>query len=219
MAPRSCTLHVRAARLTNGLTLVELLLAITLFSVLLASATGLIRNGIEAQLHWGSGLASYQRLEHGVEQLARDVEAARKLYGVPFQGSATALEFASLEPVATEEGAPAAPAWVRVTYHLGAEGETGALVRERAVWKADGTDPGPAQARTLMPLASCAFTFAALDPSGHLVWIDAWDGAKHGVPRFVRFDYTLPMAGMAEPLHMVRTIRNPAGTVPALEAP
>ena len=40
-----------------------MLLAVTLFSTLMASVTGLLRSGIQAQLGWGQAIAPYQQME------------------------------------------------------------------------------------------------------------------------------------------------------------
>ena len=46
-----------------GMTLIELLLAITLFFLLLAAASGLVRAALQAQVRWGGSVEPYQQME------------------------------------------------------------------------------------------------------------------------------------------------------------
>ncbi len=191
-----------------GLTLVELLLALTLFAALLAVSGSLLRSGLRAQLTWGMGLTPYQRLERGVDRLAKEVATAQPLFAVPVTSDGTALEFAR-----------ATPAWTRVTYRLG-EAEGGlALVREESPWSAQPPDSESARQETVLPLTALAFSFGMVNAEGQLVWVESWDGDRHGVPRLVKLDYAVPLAVGQEPLRMSRMVRNPAGALPVLESP
>ena len=82
-------------RTTNrcGMTLVELLLAISLFSTLMASVGGLLTSAARAGLGWGAAIEPYQRIDRAMQQVEKDGESAQRFFGVPVVGTAQTLEF------------------------------------------------------------------------------------------------------------------------------
>src|SRR3989338_5471208 len=79
-----------------GMTLVELVLAVGLFSFLMASAGHLVLTSLRVQRSWGQVAAPAQSAEHALTRLAQDLQAAQPFFGIPFQvtGGGAGLEFA-----------------------------------------------------------------------------------------------------------------------------
>jgi type II secretory pathway pseudopilin PulG len=199
------------------MTLIELLLAITLFSTLMASAGSLLSSGLRAQLGWDNTLRSTHQMERAFSQLEHDVESARVFFGAPFNGAEQQLELARVDLIQID--GQSAAEWVRLLYEVSDEEDGRWLTREVFVWKTQGADSEPLERARLLRLSSGQFAFGMLDAEGQFIWAPSWDGKKYGVPRFVKFDGAI--AGLNGPSAMTlsRVIRNPAGNLPTLESP
>ena len=200
----------------GGLTLVELLLAITVFSGVMAVAGGFLDSAMRLQTRWGDTTKPYQQMARAFARLEQDLESARPFFGVPFTGTESRLEFARVEGVLRGETGPSTE-WVRVSYRLEGGAEGMSLVREESVWRPGEEGVEPPQRETLMSLGHGRFAFAVLDPQGQRAWVNAWDGRAHGIPRLIKFDCTLPMSAGQTPVDFSRVMRNPAGTLPTME--
>ncbi len=205
----------RCPRRVEGLTLVELLLALTLFVVLIGAVAALVIAGTKVQLSWGRSIEPYERLARIMERLQRDMESAQPLYGIPFavkDGGAT-LEFARVEPVLGTDGEPTTE-WVKVTYRVAAVGDGKALMRDEALWKTGATDVW--RSETLAQLASGQFAVAQVDATGALTWTTSWNEPAPqmpAVPRLIKIDCVLPTAQEGHPVSLSRAFRNPAGAL------
>ncbi len=213
--PSACRLPPSA---TIGMTLVELLLALTFFSILLASVSALVRSSLQVQARWGERMGPSEQMERALNRLEQDLESAQPFFGIPTVGEETRLELARLDTL-PGESAPSAPAWVRVVYRMETLEGSPTLIRELFPWSEQAGQGEPRQREILLRLGSGQLAFGALDPQKQLVWASTWDGTKHGLPRLVRFTCTLVAVSAQAPLGISRIIRNPAGTLPTLEMP
>ncbi len=188
------------------MTLIELVLALTLFSTLLGSVGSLLTSGVRSQRNWGVTLGPYQQMERGFLRLERDLASAQPFFGLPCTADGERMEFARVE----------SGQWVRVLYTLAEEAGAQWVVRETFVWA--GPDDGePLQREPLLRLTSGALAFGMIDPQGQLTWVSAWDGVKDGVPRLVKLDVEMASSSGQTPLVMSRVFRNPAGNLPTVE--
>ena len=108
--------------------------------------------------------------------------------------------------------------WVRVVYQFVREGSGVSLRRETFWWRQQGTEAELVRRETLLRAADAHVAFGTLDTQHQVVWVDAWDGKKSGLPRLVKVDCVLSNDG-AQPVVLTRVIRNPAGHLPAVETP
>ncbi len=200
----------------SGMTLVELLLAVTFFSTMLGATGSLLQSGLRAQLTWGQATAPYLQMERALDGVERDVASARRFFGMPVVGAKDRLELARID-ARSIDGAPASPEWLKVVYRIDKSGESPSLIREEYLWR-QGAGAGDALARqTVLSVEEGSFTFGRLDAQGQLVWTDAWDGAKDGLPKLVRLSARIRAARGSESI--ARTFRNPSGNLPAVEQP
>ncbi len=209
----SCIVH-RKLNVTNhesrttiherGMTLVELLLALTLFSALMASVTGLLRSGLQAQLRWGTGLVPYQAAERAFQRLEDDLEAAQPLFHITVIGETQRLEFARV----TSQ-------WVRIVYRISEEEDgTRWLVREEFAWD---DDTQPLQTQRVLQVLNGSFAFGLVDAQDQLLWEASWDGQTQGIPRLVKLACAIPASGSQGVIELERVIRSPAGALPERE--
>ncbi len=198
----------------RAMTLIELMLAIALFSFLMGSIGALVRWGLQIDAQWGNGLQPYVRLERLFSQLEDDLVSAEPLFAVPFRGTSTRVEFARVEVIDGDAGR--VPQWIRVVYRL----DGAALVREAFRWS-DAVDTAqPIEHRTLATLSGGTFAFAVLEGQGAVLrWVAAWDGTHDGIPRFVQLTGTMAADGTATPVAFERVIRNPVGALPVQQTP
>ena len=196
---------------SRGLTLVELVLAIGMFSFLMASVGYLVMTSLRVQRSWGRLVMPAQSAERALNRLAQDLQAAQPLFGVPFQimSGGEGLEFARLETAA----------WRRVVYRLEPDGDAKRLVRDEWVWGTGEANSEPLHHETLARLGAGRFTVGGMDDDDLLEWTASWDGEADGIPRLIKVEMTLPAEGSSQPIVLSRVFRNPAGTFPKVEQP
>ena len=195
----------------RGMTLIEVLLAVTLFSTMMGATGALLQAGFRAQALWGGAVEPAVRMERALNRLDRDIVSAQKLFAVAVQGSSEQFSFARVEPVAVE--GVSTPQWVKVVYRTGQENNQQVLIREVYAYSPAAGNVVPYQQEILLPVEDAAWSFGRLDAQGQLLWADAWDGSVDGVPQLVRFACTVPVAGQ-NPLAMSRVFHNPSGNLP-----
>jgi prepilin-type N-terminal cleavage/methylation domain-containing protein len=181
----------------HGFTLVELLAALAIASVIIAATAALVHN---VALHFDRGtrgVSEEERLVLAVERLAVDFGSARFVLQTTEAG--TALAFTG-EPASSEASAkivfvgaggiasgPQGEEVVNLTIEQ--DGDVTRLVRRRAAWfgprtrLADLTLSDPVI--LLEGNVDIVFAFGRVNPDGALAWSDGWKG-ELTLPRFVR---------------------------------
>ncbi len=202
--------------LLRGLTLIELLLAITVFVGLMAVVGGFLDSALRLQTKWGDATRPYQQMAQAFNRLERDLEAAQPFFGIRFTGTEASLELARVETVSMTDAGPSTE-WVRVSYRVEAEAGGSVLVREASVWRLGEEGAVSRTRERLLSLANGRFAFGALDPQGQQVWVKAWSDPARTVARLIKFDCTVPTGAGRAPIAFSRIIRNPAGALPAAE--
>lgn len=202
------------------MTLVELVLAVGMFSFLMASVGHLALTSLRVQRSWGGLVMPAQSAERALSRLAHDLQAAQPLFGVPFQvmSDGAGLEFARLDMAAGADGRPTA-AWRRVVYRMEPDGDAKRLVREEWLWKTGEANSEPISHETLSTLGAGRFTVGMMNEDDLLEWTASWDGEADGMPRLIKLEATLPATGTGQPITLSRVIRNPSGTLPKPEPP
>ena len=205
----------RSHNFASGMTLVEVLLAVTLFSTMMGATGALLQAGFRAQSLWGMGVEPVVRLERALNRLDVDITSAQKLFSVPVKGTKDQFEFARVESISADETVPSAE-WVRVAYKIEQQGDLPVFVREASVWRLSQTSPNPQSREVLLSGAHVTWAFARVDKQGQLLWTDTWDGNIDGVPKLVRLTCAL-LTATGNPLTITRVFRNPAGNQPLIE--
>ncbi len=196
---------------SRGMTLIEVMLAVTLFSTMMGATGALLQAGFRAQSLWGGGVQAAARMERALNRLDRDIASAQKLFAVAAQGSGEQFSFARVEPMIVD--GVSSPQWVKVVYRIGQGNNQRALIREVYAYPPAAGNASASQQEVLLLVEMAAWSFGRLDAQGQLVWAEAWDGLVDGVPQLVRFSCTIPTAAQ-NPLVMTRVFRNPAGNLP-----
>lgn len=186
----------------RGLTLIELLLTVTLFSTLLGAVAGLVRSGLSLQSRFSDQLSPALAWERVLPRVEADLQAAQPHFGIPWTGTAETLTFARVE-----DGA-----WRQITYRWVPEEDAVALVREARAWGALEGDAETTEILARCPVAQ--WTFAVHDAQGARQWVTSWEEPTWGVPKLLRLDYALAAPGGS--VARQRLFRHPAGTYPVL---
>ena len=181
----------------DGFTLVEVLAALAIASVIIMASTALIHNVALFFDRGTRGVTEAERLMLAVERLAGDFSSARFVSRRMEDGAAAA--FAG-EPASSERpasivfvGAGRAASGARdddlISLIVEEDGEVRRLVRRRATW------PGPrARFEDVTPQdpviliegkLDISFVFGRVTPDGLLAWYASWAG-EWVLPRYVR---------------------------------
>lgn len=200
------------------MTLIELIVAVTLFATLLTATAGLIRSALRTGIGWERVTEPYQRMERVFSRLARDVESAQPFFGAPFLGTEDHLELARVDGVIGSDGR-SVPEWLRVVYRIETQGGETQLVREEFLWKTSLQSAEPIRREALLNIVGGHFAFGMQDAQHQLVWSSTWDGQTNGLPRLVKFDCTPQPPSGQSPMTLGRVIRNPSGALPTPKTP
>jgi prepilin-type N-terminal cleavage/methylation domain-containing protein len=182
----------------DGFTLVEVLAALAIASVIIMASAALIHNVALFFDRGTRGVTEAERLMLAVERLAGDFGSARFVWRRTEDGAAAAFaadQASSERPASiTFVGAGRAVSTPRVDDDLinliiEEEGEVRRLVRRRATW------PGPrARFEDVVPQdpvvliegrLDISFVFGRVTPDGALAWYASWAGERV-LPRYVR---------------------------------
>ena len=200
-------------RLTHrgaGFTLVELMLAVSLFGAILASVGGLVMATARIQGAWNGPTVPEQQISRAFRQLAQDLRAARTHPQVPVVVESERLELARVT------GPADGLEWAKVVYRVDTGTSGRHLVRETLRLHSDGGEE-PVGEEMLLAIDALQFQAAVQQgAAGPLLWLAAWDGAADGIPRLVQVTCTLS----AQPGHpswsLTRAFRQPAGRLPVV---
>ena len=182
----------------DGFTLIEVLAALAIASVIIMASAALIRNVALFFDRGTRGVTEAERLMLAVERLAGDFGSARFVWRRTEDGVAAAFaaEQASGERPASIVfvGAGRVVSTPRVDDDLISlvveeEGEVRRLVRRRAIWtgpRARFEDVTPQDPVVLIEgKVDISFVFGRVTPDGALAWYASWAGERV-LPRYVR---------------------------------
>jgi prepilin-type N-terminal cleavage/methylation domain-containing protein len=176
----------------DGFTLIEVLAALAIASVIIMASTALIHNVALFFDRGTRGVTEAERLMLAVERLAGDFSSARfvsRRTEVGAAGAAFAGEPASIVFVGAGRAASGSLDDDLISLMVEQDGEISRLVRRRATW------PGPrARFEDVTPQDSVvliegkldiSFVFGRFAPDGALAWQASWAG-EGALPQYVR---------------------------------
>jgi prepilin-type N-terminal cleavage/methylation domain-containing protein len=177
---------------SDGFTLIEVLAALAIASVIIMACTALIHNVALFFDRGTRGVPEAERLMLAVERLASDFSSARFVSRRREDGAAAAAfagEPASIILVGAGRAASGARDDDLISLIVEEDGEVRRLVRSRATW------PGPrARFEDVTPQDSVvliegkldiSFAFGRVTPDGAIAWSESWAGEEM-LPRYVR---------------------------------
>ena len=196
----------------RGLTLVELLIAISLFSLIGASTTELVRAIWVAQNRFDQIGATVLARERALDELAADLEQMQPLYRVAFLGQPQRLQFARVERDDHGE-----PVWRRIVYQTPFGASAMSLVRD--TFNTSEEQGLSLTSRVVLPhVDALRIEFGWRQPrTNAIIWQSPWPEEPPALPGLIRI--SAQEAG-PDPLHPVRyerIIRNPAGLILEVE--
>jgi len=197
-SPKAEMGRARARAGQRGFTLVEVLAALAIASVIIMATAALMHNVVFAFDRGTSRVSAGERLVLAADRLAADVASARFIAQdtaagavAAFAGQPTKITFIGagmIDPARRQDGiASAAPEIVSVTVE-DADGIT-QVVRRRAAWLDPRTRLEDVALRDEVVLVAgqfdAAFGFARVGSDGALTWRSSWAGEPN-LPRMVK---------------------------------
>ena len=197
----ACTAEMgrhRAQTAKQGFTLVEVLAAFAIASVIIMATVALMHNVVLSFDRGTSRVSAGERLALAAERLAADIGSARFVQQstsagavAAFVGEPAKITFIGaglIDPAwRRDEVAPAAPEVVSVTVED--DDDTTEIVRRRAVWLDPRARLQDAALRDEVVLIAgrfdAAFAFGRMSPEGALTWSSSWAGEQN-LPRLVK---------------------------------
>ncbi|HEY6256118.1 MAG TPA: prepilin-type N-terminal cleavage/methylation domain-containing protein [Xanthobacteraceae bacterium] len=198
----------RAPSAKQGFTLVEVLAALAIASVIVMATAALMHNVVLSFDRGANRASAGERLVLAAERLATDIGSARfVLQGTSpgalaaFVGGPTKITFIGagiVDPAARREGGmPAVPEVISVAVEAG--DDTTALVRRRGAWRDPRARLADVALRDEVVLVAgqfdAAFSFARMGPEGALSWSSSWAG-EQTLPRLVKLSLRDRLSGV-----------------------
>jgi prepilin-type N-terminal cleavage/methylation domain-containing protein len=188
----------RPSRHQDGFTLIEVLAALAIASVIIIGSTALVHNVALFFDRGTRGAAEAERVMLAVERLAGDFGSARFVSRRAEDGSATvafAAEQATSERPASVSfvGQTPAGSWTRgdelIKLTIETDGDVKRLIRRRAAWAGSWTRFEDVKFQDPVVLIEgrldMSFLFGRVTPDGGLSWYASWAG-EGALPRYVR---------------------------------
>jgi prepilin-type N-terminal cleavage/methylation domain-containing protein len=159
----------------QGFTLIELMVSLTIFSVVALAIYSAFASGVGAWRSAREFSSTYQTARLVLDDMARELTNALTLSGSDFVGEAQRLSFLTVRRPPDVNGRPADPRITRVTYEVRRDraSATYSLARVEAT-QADGS-PGEETELVVSPISRLEFLYTHKDDRGQIVpWKDAW---------------------------------------------
>ncbi len=171
-------------RLIKGFTLIECLLALTLFSVLITSVYAVFRSGVRAERSSEAVTEEARRVWWVMDDLSREIRNMVTRPDDHFEGEESRLTFLTVLP-SCGDGFEPVPGLYRVAYGIEKDevGDVTTLVRtslELASGKSD-------TAEVRSTIKDVVFSYRKNDGEGESSWESAWEDAG-GVPSEVKIE-------------------------------
>jgi prepilin-type N-terminal cleavage/methylation domain-containing protein len=208
----------RARTGRDGFTLVEVLAALAIASVIIIASAALIRN-VALYFDRGTrGATEAERLMLAVGRLAGDFGSARFVARRTADGAAIAFAAEQTSVVFVGAGgvAPRSSGDELVSLTVEPDGDLQRLVRRRATWpgqRAHFEDVTPQDPVVLIEgKLDMSFAFGRTTPDGKLVWLSNWTG-ESALPHYVRLtlrDHDTGTDLLGEAAFLVRADAPPA---------
>jgi len=177
----------------SGFTMIEMVIALSLFAVVVISAYGAFRSGFVAYQRIELQLGHRHELDMLVQQIGGELRAAFYYAPIPFEGKSDKIQFPARlwryeDNQLTED-------LYEITYQF----RDSQLIKKEQKIKQKFSQERNAEAESLLPLASCKFQFAYKSRDGELIWKNELsDKPYQGLPRAVRIMIKGKVTGNSE---------------------
>ena len=168
----------------GGFTLLELLIALTLFSVVIVIVGSVFGTGIFAWKRGEGEMGFYQELRLTFDRMAIEIRNILPYENAPFTGEKNSFSFVELRPSRSSSS----PEWIQVTYEVKKTGTAPVLVRRTRPLSKEEAD----EEVLLSSFSELEFYYFAKELEGEWHWTEKWDYEKFkGPPPFVRMVFVM----------------------------
>lgn len=149
----------------DGFTLLELLIAFTIFSVAMVIVSSVFATGIAAWKRGEKESGFYQELRFALDRMAIELRNALSYEKIPFEGR---KELVSFVQVHFPRSSP--PEWVQVTYEIKKAEDSTFLVRRTTPFSGGETE----EETLLSGLSEISFAYPFFEAEGKWSWEESW---------------------------------------------
>ena len=194
-------------RSKRGFTLLELLLALTFFSVVMIVVSSVFSTGILAWKRGEGESGFYQELRLTLDRMGIEIRNALPYETTPFEGKKEKVSFAEVHSTRS----PVSLEWVQVSYEVKKNAESMSLVR-RVAPLLKGEDR---EAVLLSGLSDIHFSYPFFEENGKWGWKEEWDpGETKRIPPFFKMELSRGSDERWEKLFSISTGRKAAEVSP-----
>lgn len=201
----------------KAFTLIELLIAISIFAVVAVALYSTFFAGISIWRRSSAGGDIYQEVKFTLDDITKDLrnivyctKDEESMYA--FSGGAQEITFFTLEAPFVREGEPRKEL-VKVVYKYDQEKDE--LIRMRAE-KSTGFDVEKSEREALlknMKELKFEYSYFSGDEDEPYLWQEEWEDDEARIPRGVRLTFRVKTEKEAEPLEFTKTIFVPIGVL------
>ena len=192
-------MHPKKSKGRSGFTLLELLIALTLFTVVMVIVGSVFGTGIVAWKRGEEEIGLYQDLRLALDRMAVELRNSLSYENTPFEGQRDLLSFVQLH---TSRFSSAPPEWVQVTYEMTTNSGTPSLVRRVSPFSKDKTEEDV----LLSNVSEVQFSYPSLEKKGEWEWKEKWDFEKFkGPPPFVKMAFVMTGGERLEKIFWIPT--------------
>jgi len=181
-----------------GFTLLELLIALSLFAVIMVVVGSVFSTGILAWRRAEGESEQYQEIRLTFDRMGLELRNMIPYQGTPFEGKEERLSFLQ---VRVPHSPSSAPDWVLVTYEVKRTPQAISLVRRThfLLQEKDSEDT------LLSPLSEIQFSYPLFDENGKWVWKESWDPGKDkkNFPPFLKMALSIKEGEKWEKLFLI----------------
>lgn len=188
---------MKKSKRASGFTLLELLIALSFFTVAFVVVSSVFGTGITAWRRSEGESAFYQEVRLATERIGLELRNSLPYAGIPFEGEENSFSFLQ---VRHPRSGPS-PEWIRVTYKVSSKEGSAHLIRQLVPFlKGEETE-----ATVLSDLSDIRFSYPLFETDGTWEWKERWDsGISETGPPFMKITLSLKGGEAWEKLFFVR---------------
>lgn len=200
---------IQPLQVSRGFTLLELLIAVTIFSIVAVAIYTSFNVGIRA---WRKAEASYkikQEARHAFDAIGRDLRGAINFTRMPFEGASGSVSFSRALRISDSKGGYIEGVF-KITYTFNAQDK--ALYYILQTYQEDTKGEEGKKSLLASDVSDFKLKYAYLEGS-EVIWKDYWNEEELNIPLGVKVSIAYPSENEGQAVEFSETIFIPTGII------